>query len=653
MNSQPPASTSKFVFDSKEFARLKKKLEDTAKTLKDEFTDLDSQIDTIINAIRPWYLCSESLQRPIVLGLWGRTGVGKTSLVLRLIELLDMSTRLGVEDLGKLTGDDRRSYHGESAFERFSNFHGKPCAFLFDEIQMVRTRGFQGVEVDRPFLRDFWNLLDTGKIQRPIGRVEDFYINLQDRFSEYLANKNADVPYVHSRTEVSQHDVDFLKRCAGIVVGSPDSYAKDATPFFEVALKELSRICSYSVIDYSRSVIFVTGNLDEILVGPDVVDPDLITAEQIYTATKKINTNDVKKALLIRFRPEQVARLGSTHIVFPGFSDATYPKLIRKKLDELSSRISQNFHLDLSFDQSVVGLLSKEGNIPTQGARPVVSLIGEYIESQIPNWILAYHFSGSKQKQLKITYDQKSNVLSANGIPAVEHKDLLQSKPRATQTEIRNTQHDSPLREILACHEAGHAVTCIDLLGMLPLRVILTGTHTSYGGLTQVDEYPTTTLEIAKSQLANWLGGMAAEKHVFGSEQFTSASSADLQAATYLSGNLVMQFGMSSHVGQSGFDSSNPVYLSIFRKEDDEIREKWIKQALEKAGECIQKQEKLFRAIAQKLLDLSALSSEDLKNLVQEFYSGTESEKKQILKRKRPRQLEAFQAKSKIFFSKV
>jgi len=39
-------------------------LQTTAATLKSEFVGLDSQIDAILNALRPWYLLPETLQRP-------------------------------------------------------------------------------------------------------------------------------------------------------------------------------------------------------------------------------------------------------------------------------------------------------------------------------------------------------------------------------------------------------------------------------------------------------------------------------------------------------------------------------------------------------------------------------------------------------------
>jgi cell division protease FtsH len=65
-------------------------LEKVKSTLKSEFIGLDEIIDKIITAITPWYVTPEVIQRPIVVSLWGMTGTGKTSVISRLIELLDI-----------------------------------------------------------------------------------------------------------------------------------------------------------------------------------------------------------------------------------------------------------------------------------------------------------------------------------------------------------------------------------------------------------------------------------------------------------------------------------------------------------------------------------------------------------------------------------
>ena len=44
--------------------------------LKTEFAGIDNQIDTIIRYVTPFYATPELLTRPVVVCLWGMTGVG-------------------------------------------------------------------------------------------------------------------------------------------------------------------------------------------------------------------------------------------------------------------------------------------------------------------------------------------------------------------------------------------------------------------------------------------------------------------------------------------------------------------------------------------------------------------------------------------------
>ncbi len=54
--------------------------------LQEAFVGIDDVIDELIDGIRVWYLMPEVLSRPVILNLWGMTGVGKTDLVRKLVK---------------------------------------------------------------------------------------------------------------------------------------------------------------------------------------------------------------------------------------------------------------------------------------------------------------------------------------------------------------------------------------------------------------------------------------------------------------------------------------------------------------------------------------------------------------------------------------
>ena len=70
------------------------KLNNIKNILKKEFIGLNDIIDEICNLVEPWYLFPSGQIRPTVVNLHGMTGVGKTSLIIRLLELLDIKSVL-------------------------------------------------------------------------------------------------------------------------------------------------------------------------------------------------------------------------------------------------------------------------------------------------------------------------------------------------------------------------------------------------------------------------------------------------------------------------------------------------------------------------------------------------------------------------------
>ena len=131
-------------------------LQYVAQQLKSEFIGLDSIIDQIIEGVTAWACVPGVQERPTIISLWGLTGVGKSSLVRRLAELMQWTDRLTVFDCGELKasnslGNRLRQYHQDGTL-------AAPI-FLLDEFQ----RGFtveEGKEVYGDGL--LWDWLDTG-----------------------------------------------------------------------------------------------------------------------------------------------------------------------------------------------------------------------------------------------------------------------------------------------------------------------------------------------------------------------------------------------------------------------------------------------------------------------------------------------------------
>ncbi len=147
-------------------------------TLKKEFIGIDNVIDDIISNIRVWYIFPEMVSRPLVINLWGLTGCGKTSLVNRLCELLDVNDRTITYNLAKLD-EDSSSELEDNINENVSCTERNPV-FVFDEFQFAATKSEDGKEKDnKTALKTIWELIDSGMFRAKLERyVVSHYMTL-------------------------------------------------------------------------------------------------------------------------------------------------------------------------------------------------------------------------------------------------------------------------------------------------------------------------------------------------------------------------------------------------------------------------------------------------------------------------------------------
>ena len=148
-----------------------KKLEEVSKTLKNSFVGLDGIIDNIIKTISPWYITPEIINRPIVVSLWGMTGTGKSSVVKKLIELLDLKEKTITFDCGR---ESEGSNYGDTLTDKITGVVGgdeetsmqtaNDLVFIFDEFQYARTISEDGTELVKSSLRPVWSIIDDGEL---------------------------------------------------------------------------------------------------------------------------------------------------------------------------------------------------------------------------------------------------------------------------------------------------------------------------------------------------------------------------------------------------------------------------------------------------------------------------------------------------------
>jgi cell division protease FtsH len=239
----------------KEIIVRKKELEKARKQLKKEFVGLDSIIDEIIEQVRSWYIFPDGQVRPSIVNLWGMTGVGKTSLVRRLFDILDMSENFFKFDMGEYTSGDLKIKDDFS--DKVKNLEDQPVIIVFDEFQIGRTIDEMGMEIDRKNLRVIWDLLDTGKFD---------VLNSSWYGKEVYLLYFKILKFIHE---------DNIKVKNGIITESGEEHAK---MFFEIGTKFLT---------YDEAMLKVTGKSKVVTPEPEVVEES--TSDTTKKKKKKKN----------------------------------------------------------------------------------------------------------------------------------------------------------------------------------------------------------------------------------------------------------------------------------------------------------------------------------------------------------------------------
>jgi cell division protease FtsH len=165
-----------------------KMIDDAIVQLKKEFIGIDYQIDTIMDNLRTWFLFPELQERPMIINLFGMSGCGKTSLVKRISQLLNIEKDYVYFNFAKI--DEMSSWEIEDSIEdELSNEHSNRM-FVYDEFQYAATLDELGNEkAKKSGLKTFWELLDTGILQKRYSYNTTRYLFQIGKRLELINNK--------------------------------------------------------------------------------------------------------------------------------------------------------------------------------------------------------------------------------------------------------------------------------------------------------------------------------------------------------------------------------------------------------------------------------------------------------------------------------
>ncbi len=596
-------------------------------------------IDEIINTVSSWYLFNEFQEKPVIINLWGLTGTGKTSLIYKLVEYLNISESFLHVD------------YNEEKFEKILsvyhkvNIDKKRICFLFDEFQSTRTVNDDGDELYYPSnnYSYLWEFLDTGKYR---GKVDNEFVSLiKEQINEiniYLANFDNNEKTSTTQEESNENKYKTNKFQISdellnqIFLFMPAIYFKinelleninetSVSELHKILREMLNKAVKPVTYDFSKSLIFVVGNLDEAYKMSKNLNAD-ISPDSFYEDSLKIQITTIKKALQKRFRNEQISRLGNTHVIYPAFNTKTFYQIIKMNLAKISEQFYEKQGINLEFSQSIIDLIYKEGVYPTQGARPILSTINNLIVANLSDVVTKIYFKKlnvnkirfrALKKKILVEYFYKNEIILERQLNV-----LLKLE------NLRKNKKDD-MQAIVAVHESGHAIASIFLMYSIPSVIYSVTSDREKGGFTfsQYNKEFFRKRDII-NHLAVLIAGQTAEKLVFGEEDFTAGSQNDLETVSEFVNKMIKYNGMCNLPAklQSGFKDFDP-QLTVNENKVDAIAKNLIKEAEKLAKSILIREERLLLRMSHYLSNNREMKKAQILEFCEKYSNNCEAVK--------------------------
>lgn len=548
------------------------RLQEVARILKSEFFGIDEAIDSVISYISAWYCLPKIHEKPVVINLWGLTGVGKTSLVLRLIELLELE-----KDFVKF------DFSNQSLLDDFPEYFANLSqsdkngarVFLFDEFQNIKStddkRGSMHVG-------SFFDWLDTGVVHyhfptwvhnnlitelKKLKNALDMGCKIKNGVVVSGAHFFQDTPFQGRRVKINPQSTDYMPATAfsdlvnrssnpvfrtsyEMVKHTQTMNGRQLYAFMEEQIKATLKPAEYSM---KNCLVFIAGNLDEAF--QDIIQQfdKEVDADTIHESSKKKSLSSVKDALLERLRPEYIARLGNNHVLYPALPAEAYRKFIRENAFSITHSLSQRLGVKFIPTEQCLDIVYKEGVFPSQGLRPVKSTLYSIFMDKFPPMILklAAKIEPGHVIEMDINEESEFSLTLKKDDCIVDRCSQIMPLEYLT----RKAEKDSEITACVAVHEAGHAIVQVALTGSLPKKISCkTSSDSMMGYVTSnIEKNPVHSKTTLTNKVAVLFGGMEAERLVFGQNYVSLGASHDLMKATQIASNVVRRAGLGSFSG--------------------------------------------------------------------------------------------------------
>jgi SpoVK/Ycf46/Vps4 family AAA+-type ATPase len=596
--------------DKKDLELKKNILEKTRIFLKKEFVGIDEVINELIDLISVWYIMPQVLTRPLIINLWGMTGVGKTDLIRKLVSQIEFQERFMEIELS----NNSNSYYSTVArhLQNYGLVDGKPSIILFDEIQKFASIDADGKMIVNTQFQDFWELLSDGRVSRKESRTEiDSYLKTMmfNTSKKNMKDKSLKEGEVNdSDYELNYWDLERAEQFFNLDIDMDIASGMKQSDLNNMLKSQVGNKKNYEPYNLSQSLIFICGNLDDAYsVARSTSNADL-DADIFFELTSKINIIDVKNTLTKVFRPEQVARFGNTHLIYRSLSEASYRQMIELRLKKIIAKQKEIFGITITIDNSIKTLIYNNGVFPVQGVRPLFSTITEIVEVNLAN--IVFNCLMKDIKKVTVKYDETKKIITANS----DKESIYEMKYSGKLDKIRN-ETNSDLVSMISVHEAGHGVAYSILFNLAPLQLKSKITSTTIGGFT-FPHFINPSKDNLLNRIKVLLAGGLAEELIFGADKASTGRYSDRIETTKLATEYMLADAFGDYNGW--YDRDNRSAMAPNQKQFDSIEE-MISKLVQETNELLITNKDYLIALSKELDKLGSLEPPQIIEIAKKF----------------------------------
>jgi cell division protease FtsH len=589
-------------------------LEEVKIALKEKFIGIDDVIDKIIDSISLWYLTPELQFRPLIVSLWGITGVGKTDLVRNLVKLLKFTDKF-IEIQMDMKNDYSKNI--ENFLESSGIDSAEPAILLLDEIQRYRTIAEDGSTIDNKYFNDIWMLLSDGKFQNNSQRRAEI---LELLFEEmYYTDRRENSPDDDEVEDKPKRQSGKNKKPKITNEGKKEKNYKFKTSYWtanrfkkmlnlKISAEEIMKMSVKQRMEimedslklgnvnegktYEKMLIFISGNLDEAFTMAEEVEDSERDADIYHELSKRINIIHIKSALAKQFKPEQIARFGNNHVIYPCLDKKSYYEIIKRNCAMILNRVETEHNLKITLSDAVYDAIYRNGVFPTQGVRPAISTVYNLLGSNLPTFLYLCLVNNLN----KMHIDIKNNFLFAKINDKRFDKEVVLD---IDNIRDRKTKDEKIL---VTVHELGHALLYAILYKTPPRQINLNSSGLSEGFVINHSSIENKTF--LRNRIAIYLGGLVAEELVFGEDFKSIGAHADISNATDAAGRYVRNYGMDGIISRViKKEAPQPQELNYSTEKTDDIIEGILKEEKTRAKDLLNENMNIYKLLIKYAVD--------------------------------------------------